>query len=71
MRVTSHQEDKLPQTSMRKLRLNCGKKENLKRWKVPEAQNLFTGLRNHCVKQQKENQLVITEKNNETNQNRN
>ena len=50
---------------MRKLRLSCRKKENLKRWKVPEVSKR---LRNHCFKQQKENQLVITEKNNEPNQ---
>ena len=32
------------------------------------SQNLLTGLRNHCFKQQKENQLVITKKRNEHNQ---
>ena len=40
-------------------------------WNVerfPRSQNLLTGLRNYCFKQQKENQLVITEKNNEPNQ---
>ena len=54
MRVTSQQEDKQKWE-------NCvwgaEKKENLKRWKVPEAS-----------KQQKRNQLVIIEKNNEPNQ---
>ena len=63
--VTSHQEDK--QTWE-----NCGwvavKKENLKRWKVWRSQNLLTGWRNRCFKQQNENQLVITKKNNELNQ---
>ena len=32
------------------------------------SQNLLTGLRNHCFKQQKKNLLVITKKNNEPNQ---
>ena len=32
------------------------------------SQNLLTGLRNHCFKQQKENQLVITKKHKEHNQ---
>ena len=32
------------------------------------SENLFTGLRNHCFKQQKEDQLFITEKNNKPNQ---
>ena len=63
--VTSHQEDK--QTWE-----NCSwvaeKKENLKRWKVLEVQNLLVGLINNCFKQQKENQLVITKKNNEPDQ---
>ena len=46
--------------------------EKRKTWNVKRfrrSQNLLTGLRNHCCKQQKENQLVITEKNNEPNQN--
>ena len=33
------------------------------------SENLFTGLRNHCFKQKKENQPVITKKNNDPNQN--
>ena len=32
------------------------------------SQNLLTGLINHCFKQQKENHLVITKKNNKPNQ---
>ena len=32
------------------------------------SQTLLTRLRNHCFKQQKENQLVITKKHNEHNQ---
>ena len=32
------------------------------------SQNVLTGLRNHCFKQEKGNQLVITKKNNEHNQ---
>ena len=42
------------------------KKGTVKRfWR---SQNLRTGLRNQCFKQQKENQQVITKKNNEHNQ---
>ena len=44
MRVASYQEDKLPQTNMRKLRLSCQKKENLKRWKVLEGSKLINRL---------------------------
>ena len=36
--------------------------------KVLGSQNSLTGLRNRCFKQQKENRLVITKKNNEPNQ---
>ena len=43
-----------------------GKFETLKGF--CRSQNLLTGLRNHCFKQQKENQLVITKKQNEHNQ---
>ena len=43
-----------------------GKFEKLKGF--CRSQNLLTGLRNHCFKQQKENQLVIIENNNEPNQ---
>ena len=43
-----------------------GKFEKLKGF--CRSQNLLTGLRNHCFKQQKENQLVITKKHNEHNQ---
>ena len=55
---------------MRKLRLSCRKKgiEKGKRKRFRRSQNLLTGLRNHCFKQQKGNQLVITEKNNQPNQ---
>ena len=64
MRVISHQEDN--QTWE-----NCGWVAEKKNWNVERfwrSQNLFTGLGNHCFKQQKENQLVITKKNNEPNQ---
>ena len=53
LRVTSHQEDKQPWE-------NCG-------W-VAEKFKILVGLINHCFKQQKENQLVITKKNNEPDQ---
>ena len=43
-----------------------GKFETLKGFY--RSQNLLTGLRNHCFKQQKENQLVISKKHNEHNQ---
>ena len=65
MRVTSQQEDK--QTWE-----NCvwvAEKRTI--WNIERfrrSQNLLTGLRNHCFKQQKGNQLVITKKNNEPNQ---
>ena len=42
------------------------KKRNI--WNVKRfwrSQNLFTGLNNHCFKQQKENQSVITKKHDE------
>ena len=67
MRVTSNHEHKLPHTNMRKLRLSCQKKVNLKRWKVPEGSKRIYRLEQlwYGVKQQKENQLVITEKNND------
>ena len=42
-------------------------KENFERWKVPEGSKL-TGVRNHCLKQPKENQLVVTEKYGKPNQ---
>ena len=62
MRVT-HQEDK--QTWE-----NCGwvalKKENLKRWKVLGVSKLTYRLEKSLFKQQKENKLVITRKNNES-----
>ena len=32
------------------------------------VQNFLTGLRNHCFEQQKENKLIVTEKNNKPNQ---
>ena len=51
---------------MRKLRRSCRSIETLKG--SQRSQNLLTGLRNYCFKQQNENQLVITEKNNEPNQ---
>ena len=63
MRVTSHQEDK--QTWE-----NCGwvaeEKEHLKRWKVLEVSKLTYRLEKSLF--QMENQLVISEKNNEPNQ---
>ena len=66
MRVTSQQEDK--QTSEKTVSELPRKR---KIWNVERfwrSQNLLTGLRNGCFKQQKGNQLVITEKNNESNQ---
>ena len=65
MRVTSHQEDKQHEKTEAELE----KKSNI--WNVERfwrPQKLLTGLRNHCFKQQWENQLVIIEKYNEHNQ---
>ena len=65
MRVTSHQEDKQHEKTEAELE----KKSNI--WNVERfwrPQKLLTGLRNHCFKQHKENQLVITKKYNEHNQ---
>ena len=65
MRVTSHQEDKQHEKTEAELE----KKSNI--WNVERfwrPQKLLTGLRNHCFKQQRENQLVITKKYNEHNQ---
>ena len=42
--------------------------ENLKGLRFWWAPNLLADLRNHCFEQQKENQLLVTEKNNERNQ---
>ena len=57
MRLTSHQEDKQTWKLWPKKRTIW----NDKRFR--SSQNLLTGKRNHCFKQQKENQLVITKKN--------
>ena len=65
MRVTSHQEDKQHEKTEAELE----KKSNI--WNVERfwrPQKLLTGLRNHCFKQQWENQLVIIKKYNEHNQ---
>ena len=69
MRVTSHQEDK-QRDKDEKSAAKLQKKKKI--WNVEierfwRSQNLFTGLGNHCFKQQKENQLDITKKNNEPN----
>ena len=67
MRVTSHQDDK--QTLE-----NCGwvgeKKENLKCWKVLKVSKLYLPTWEIIVSlnSKKENQLVITKKNNEHDQ---
>ena len=64
MRVTSCQEDKQTWKLWQKRTI-----WNVKRfW---SSQNLLTGKRNHCFKQQKENQLVITKKNRTTSITRN
>ena len=66
MRVTSHKEDK--QTE--KTAVELPKKGTI--WNAERfwrSQNAFTSFCNHCFKQQRENQLVITKKNNEPNQN--
>ena len=42
--------------------------ENLKGLMFQWVPNLLIGLRNHCYVQQKEDQLFVTEKNNERNQ---
>ena len=57
-------------TNMKKLRLSCRKKGKFETYveRFWRSQNILTGLRNHWFKQQKENQLVITKKNNEPNQ---
>ena len=65
MRVISHQEDKQTYEN----RGWVGEKRKI--WNVKmfwKSQNLLTRSRNHCFKQQKENQLGITKKNNEHNQ---
>ena len=56
------------QTNVKKLRLSWQKRKisNVK-W-FWRSQNLLTGLRDHCFKQQKENQLFITKKHNQHNQ---
>ena len=64
MRVTSWQKDKHEKTAA-ELPEN---EENLKGLMFRWAPNLLIGLRNHCYVQQKEDQLFVTEKNNERNQ---
>ena len=69
MPVTSHQEDKQrdkDEKTAAKLQKKKRKFQTLKGF--GDLKRLFTGLGNHCFKQQKENQLVITKKNNEPNQ---
>ena len=63
MHVTSHQEDKKNAAELQKK----GKFETLTGFEGLKTY-LLTGLRNHCFKQQKENQVVITKKNSEPNQ---
>ena len=52
------------QTNMRKLRLSCREKE---KFETLKGFGGVTGLINHCFKQEKENQLVVTTENNEPN----
>ena len=57
------------ETNTRKLQLICWRTRgivNVEKFQM--VQNFLTGLRNHCFEQQKENQLVVTEKNNKPNQ---
>ena len=65
MQVTSHQVDKQTWKNngwFAEKRKMC----NVHRcWR---SQNLLTGLRNHCFQELKENQLIVTKKNNEHNQ---
>ena len=65
MWVTSWQEDKQTEKTAAELPEN---EENLKGLMFQWAPNLLIGLRNHCYVQQKEDQLFVTEKNNERNQ---
>ena len=65
MRVTSWQED---QQTWENCSWVTGKWGNLKGLMFQWAPNLLIGLRNHCYVQQKEDQLFVTEKNNERNQ---
>ena len=52
--------------NMRKLWLSCQNKGKFQTLKGSgKAQNLLTGLRNHCFKRQNDGKLVVTEKNNE------
>ena len=53
---------------MRKLRRICRSIETLKGSRGLKTYLQAWGLRNYCFKQQNENPLVITEKNNEPNQ---
>ena len=65
MRVTFWQETTKHEKTAVELPEN---EENLTGLMFRWAPNLLIGLRNHCYVQQKEDQLFVTEKNNERNQ---